>query len=129
MPDSGRSEVKISHSTGKAKAKQIAASASAKKVLRLQFGKSGRNSGRVTIGMNLRLRDAVDDAVHHHAKHEDDQPAGDRRRRAAAEIEIEEGEHIGIEAEQFGGATGTATGQSPDDIEGAEGVDGADHHA
>src|SRR5436190_21389545 len=117
MPDSGRSEVRISHSTGKAKPKQMAASASAKKVLRLQFGKPRSNSGRVTIGMELRPRDAVDDAVHHHAKQEDDQPADDRRRRAAAEIEIEEGEHIGIEAEQFGGAAGPATGQSPDDLE------------
>src|SRR6476620_7239107 len=104
MPDSGRSEMRISHSTGKAKAKQMTASASAKKVLRVQFGKPGRNSGRVTIGMELRSRDAVDDAVHHHAEHEDDQPADDRRRRSAAEIEIEEGEHIGIEAEQFSGA-------------------------
>src|SRR5436305_5555647 len=112
MPDSGRSEVRISHSTGKAKAKPIAASANAKKLLRLQFGKPGRNSGRVTIGMELRLRDAIDDAVHHHAKHEDDQPADDRRRRAAAKIEIEEGEHIGVETEQFGGAAGTTTGQS-----------------
>src|ERR1044072_3008557 len=111
MPDSGRSEVKISHSTGKAKAKQIAASPSAKKVLRLQFGKPGKNSGRVTIGMELRLRNAVDDAVHHHAKHEDDQSADDRCRRAAAEIEIEEGEHIGIEAEQFGGAARNGPGQ------------------
>src|ERR1041384_6065126 len=129
MPDSGRSEVRISHSTGKANPKQMAASASAKKVLRLQSGKPLRNSGRVTIGIELRPRDAVDDAVRHHAKQEDDEPADDRRPRSAAAIEIEEGEHIGIEAEQFSGSAGTATGQGPHDIEGTEGVDGADDHA
>ena len=40
------------------------------------------------------------------ADHQDDEAADDRRRRAAAEVEIEEGQHVGIEAEQLGRAAG-----------------------
>src|SRR6059058_6099341 len=121
MPDSGRSEVRISHSTGKANAKQMAASASANSVLRLQFGRLGRKPGRLTIGIDLSLRDAVDEAIERHAEHEDDQPADDGGCRTAAEIEVEKGVHVGIEREQFGGAAGPAAGHCPHDVEGAEG--------
>src|SRR5439155_18896770 len=119
---SGRSEVRISHSTGKANAKQIAASASANSVLRLQFGRLGRKSGRLTIGIGSGLRDAVDEAIERHAEHEDDQPADDRGCRTAAAIEVEEGVHVSIEREQFGGAAGPAAGQRLHDVKGAEGI-------
>src|SRR6059058_4200384 len=129
MPDSGRSEVRISHSTGKANAKQMKASASANSALRPIGGSHGRNSERLTMGIGSGLCNAVDEAIEHHADHEDDEPADDRRRRPPAEIEVEEGVHVSIEAEQFSRTSRPAAGQRPHDIEGAEGVDGADHHA
>jgi len=55
-----------------AKAKQMAASASANSALRLHGGRSGRKSGRLTHRHRVRLCDAVDEAVEHHADHEDD---------------------------------------------------------
>src|SRR3954452_117343 len=116
----------MSHSTGKAKAKQIAASASANSALRLHEGRSGRKSGRFTIGIGSGLCDAVDKTIKRNADHENDHPANDRRGRTAAEIKVEESVNVGIEAEQFSRAAGAASRERPHNIEGAEGVDGAD---
>src|SRR6478609_8707599 len=104
-------------------------SASANSVLRPIGGSHGRNSERRTMAIGSGLCDSVDEAIEHHANHEDDEPADDGGRRTAAEVEVEEGVHISIEAEQFGRSPGPAAGQRPYDVEGAEGVDGADHDA
>src|SRR2546429_7830594 len=105
------------------------ASASANSVLRPIGGSHGRNSERLTMATGSRLCDAVDKAIEHHADHEDDEPADDGGCRTTAEIEVEEGGDIGIEAEQFGRAAGPAAGQRPHDGKSAEGIEGADHHA
>src|SRR4051812_21721123 len=103
------------------------ATASAKNALRPTGGSHGRNSERLTMAIGSRLCDPVDEAIEPEADHENDEAADDGGGRTTAEIEIQEGVDIGVEAEQFGRAAGPAAGQRPHDIEGTEGVDGADH--
>src|SRR5215218_6509190 len=102
MPDSGRSEVRISHSTGKATAKQIPVIASPNSRRRPPTGRRANIRGVRTMAIGSGLRHAIDQAIEPDTDHQDDEAAHDRRRRAAAEVEIEEGEHIGVEAEKLG---------------------------
>src|SRR2546430_8437 len=82
----GRSGGRISHSPGRANAKQMSASASANGVLRPMGGSRGRNAERFTRATGSRFCDGVDRAIEHHADHEDEEPADDGGCRTTAEI-------------------------------------------
>src|SRR5262249_47737987 len=120
--------------TGKANSKQVAIVPSKKNARRPPGASASKKKRERALALPRSrslgdLHPTIEEAVERHGEDDDDDGAKHGRRRAATKIQELKGLDVGIDAEHLSGARRSATGDGPNDIEGAERVDGADHDA